>query len=100
MDQAEREIEKLEVANQALADGRPEALALRDEALRRIAGLAVSEAQLSRIEELAAAGLAAIERVRSDRAAILRELQEAEAALHFAAALTGRAGVAVVDVQG
>jgi regulator of PEP synthase PpsR (kinase-PPPase family) len=100
MDQTERAIVKLEEANQALVDGRPEALALREVAIRRLAGLTVNEAQLQRIERLAAAGLAGLERVRSQRAAILKEIQEAAAARHFAAALTGRAGAPVVDVQG
>jgi hypothetical protein len=100
MDQTGRVIEKLEEANQALVDGWPEALALREEAIRGLAGLAVNEAELDRIERLATAGLAVIERVRSERAAILREVQEEAAARHFAAALTGRAGAPVVDVQG
>jgi cob(I)alamin adenosyltransferase len=100
MDQTGRAIEKLQEANQALVDGWPEALALREEAIRRLAGLDVNEAQLHRIEQLATAGQAVMERVRSEREAILKEVQEAAAALHFATALTGRAGVAVVDVQG
>lgn len=100
MDQTERAIVELEEANQALVHGRPEALALREEAIRRLAGLAVNEAQLRRIERLAADGLADVERVRAERAAILKEIQEAVAARHFAAALTGRAGAAVVDIHG
>lgn len=100
MEQVERVIAKLEEANRALVEGHPAALALREEAIRRLAGLAVTEAQLHAIERLAAAGLATVERVRAGRALILKEIQEAAAARHFAAALTGRAGSAVVDVQG